>query len=139
MGRPILSPGKKVTGEKTDRYTGSGPTERWAFMKFQKPHFFGTDRQKNEWASPRHYAPAIFSKLGAKIICRQQKNHEKLPSMQRVHETLQTPKLITIIILNCHLANIFVKMTSAYYLLHTGINRLFAYCKGGNFSIHTWA
>ena len=23
MGRPILSPGKKLTGEKTDRYTGS--------------------------------------------------------------------------------------------------------------------
>ena len=22
MGRPILSPGKKLTGEKTDRYTG---------------------------------------------------------------------------------------------------------------------
>ena len=26
MGRPILSPGKKLTGEKTDRYTGSGQT-----------------------------------------------------------------------------------------------------------------
>ena len=24
MGRPILSPGKKLTGEKTDRYTGPG-------------------------------------------------------------------------------------------------------------------
>ena len=23
MGRPILSPGKKLTGEKTDRYTGT--------------------------------------------------------------------------------------------------------------------
>ena len=32
MGRPILSPGKKLTGEKTDRYTGSDAQMRNHFF-----------------------------------------------------------------------------------------------------------
>ena len=38
MGRPILSPGKKLTGEKTDRYTGI-EILRWCETSVKTAHF----------------------------------------------------------------------------------------------------
>ena len=43
MGRPILSPGKKLTGEKTDRYTGQHhiPESTFNYQKALKKYMQG--------------------------------------------------------------------------------------------------
>ena len=59
MGRPILSPGKKLTGEKTDRYTGTvsltgdraqgDDSKHWAYSKCRNINpMINTNEQTNK-------------------------------------------------------------------------------------------